>query len=304
MLKLISVTVVLFSLQVQATQIAFKDLTNLVAEADHVFVGTVTKVDMVDGQGQPVTDKTARTGPGSPNQLRLHVTLDTNRILATTAKLPAVIVIPLWRRWHDTLGNRMQETQGKTHIFLLKGPDFQPVYHGLFMRELSEQAEVESLLKPKRAAASGGQATDVIRATLQPATNRPGWIVMHITNVSSNTVRFLDLCEGAGECGEFYEITVQKDGVTHSSQGNCLYAPGDVPKIVELAPGKTYQRNIQPAAYLRSEKHWAPPCSLTVTYRLSEKIRARWRQADVNLDFTFQTETVEIHPANRPGTEP
>jgi hypothetical protein len=294
MLKLIGVTVVLFSLQAQATQIAFKDLTNLVAEADHVFVGTVTRVDMVDGQGQPVTDKTARTGPGNPNQLRLHVAVDTNRILATTAKLPSVIVVPLWGKWHDTLGNRQQEVQGKTYIFLLKGPDFQPGYPAGFMRALPEQAEIEALLKRRRALNS-----DTVHATLKPAEGRDGWFVIHVTNASTNTIRFLDIREGTGECGEFYEIIVEKDGVTYESIGNCLYAPADAPKIVELAPGKTYQRDIQPAAYLRSEKHWTPPCSLTVTYRLSDKIKARWRQADVNVDLTFLTDKVEIHVEQR-----
>lgn len=147
---LIAMGVALFAVQAQATQIPFRDLTNLVSEADHILVGTVEKVDMLDAKGNLVMNDTARTGPGSENQLRLHVTVATNAVVASSAdKIPETVVIPLWQRWHDTLGNRKKEVQGKTFIFLLKGNDFVPVYHGLFMREPSEKPEIEAILKRK-----------------------------------------------------------------------------------------------------------------------------------------------------------
>ena len=40
--------------------------------------------------------------------------------------------------------------QGKTFIFLLKGKDYMPVYYGLFIRKLSEHAEIRKILKRKR----------------------------------------------------------------------------------------------------------------------------------------------------------
>jgi len=59
-------------------------------------------------------------------------------------------MISLWQRWFDTLGNRRKEVDGKSFIFLLKGLTFQPVHFGLFMRELSERAEIKRLLKDKK----------------------------------------------------------------------------------------------------------------------------------------------------------
>ncbi len=148
---LIGFAALLFAVQAQATQIPFRDLTNLVSDADHVLIGTVEKVDMVDAKGNQVTNETARTGPGSENQLRLHVNVPTNGVISSSAEgAPETILIPLWQRWHDTLGNRRKEVEGKTFIFLLKGNDFVPVYHGLFMREPSEKAEIEAILRSKK----------------------------------------------------------------------------------------------------------------------------------------------------------
>ncbi len=138
----------LFASQASATQIIYRDLTNLVADADHVLIGTVTDVDMLDSMGNQVSDDDARTGPGVENQLRLHVTVDTNDVLKTGSDAtPLQIVIPLWTKWHDTLGNRKHESQNKTFIFLLKGNNYEPVYYGLYMRDLSERREIEDLIK-------------------------------------------------------------------------------------------------------------------------------------------------------------
>jgi len=47
-----------------ATSVPPRSLTNLVADADHVIIGKVTLVDMVDHKGNQVTNLAARTGPG------------------------------------------------------------------------------------------------------------------------------------------------------------------------------------------------------------------------------------------------
>jgi len=147
------------------------------------------------------------------------------------------------------------------------------------------------------------QASDAVRATLEPSTNRSGTFTIHVTNVSSNTIRFLDIREGTGWCGEFYEVTVEKDGEKYESKGNCLYAPADMPRVVELAPGHTYDREIQPIAYVRSEKHLIPPCTLKVTYRLTDKIKTEWRQMkqDFNADLVFNTGKIDIKASNQPS---
>jgi hypothetical protein len=149
--------------------------------------------------------------------------------------------------------------------------------------------------------AVGCRAQESVRATLEPDTNRVGILVMHVTNISSNTVRFLDIREGAGSCGEFYEITVEKDGNTYESKGNCLYAPGDRPKVVVLAPGKTYDRKIQPVAYVRREKHFNPPCEIKVTYRLSDKLKEEWKSKSktVDLNLMFETNKIKLESSNK-----
>ena len=151
MKTILTVFICVCAVQANATQIPFKNLTNLVAAADHVVIGTVTRVTMVNAEGQQVTDETARTGPGIENQLRLHVVVAKDGILATDAnRVPDKLTIPLWQKWHDTLGNCRMEREGKTFIFLLKGTEFAPVYEGLFMRAASERLIIEELLKNRK----------------------------------------------------------------------------------------------------------------------------------------------------------
>jgi hypothetical protein len=128
-----------------ATSIPPKSLEEMVTEADHVIIGTVTKVDMVDGDDQPLTDPKARTGPGLNNLIRLHV--EVKEILESPAQEhPRQLVVPLWSAWHSSLEGS-QEWKGKTFIFLLKGPDYSIVYPAGFNRELDERAQIEGLLK-------------------------------------------------------------------------------------------------------------------------------------------------------------
>ena len=51
-------------------------LGEMATSADHILVGRVTGVDMVDGAGKQVQDREARTGPGLRNQIRLRVSVD------------------------------------------------------------------------------------------------------------------------------------------------------------------------------------------------------------------------------------
>lgn len=70
---------------------------------------------------------------------------------------------------------------------------------------------------------------------------------MRIANVSTNTIRFLDVREGSGSCGRFWRIIVRRGGSRYvSSSEDCRYAPGILPQIIELAPGQTYERSMQP----------------------------------------------------------
>jgi hypothetical protein len=138
------------------------------------------------------------------------------------------------------------------------------------------------------ARAAGGP----LHANLEAQTNQPGRFVLHISNVSSNVVRLLDVAEGSGFCGDLYEVTVEKDGKRSSSQGACFYAPGIDPTVVEIRPGQTYDREIQPVSYVLAAER-ATAEQLTVTYRVSQRVREsyiwiRELGADLSLTFTAQ----------------
>jgi hypothetical protein len=51
-------------------------LSDLACGADHVLVGRVIGVDMIDGKGRQISDQKATTGPGLKNQIRLAVAVD------------------------------------------------------------------------------------------------------------------------------------------------------------------------------------------------------------------------------------
>jgi hypothetical protein len=132
-----------------ATSVAPMPLEQMVREADHVVVATVSKVDMVDGRGRPVADPEARTGPGLDNEIRLHLAV--SEVLYTQDdRLPDTLVVPLWTAWHYTLESITEAAGGTSGIFLLKGDDFQPAYPADFQRSLDERAEIERLLQSKQ----------------------------------------------------------------------------------------------------------------------------------------------------------
>ena len=133
-----------------ATEIMPKSLTNLVEDADHAIIGTVERIDMVDEKGNEVADDDAGTGPGLKNTIRLHVSVQTNGVLYTTAKVvPKKLTISLWSAWHYRLG-KIKKTKGGVAIFLLKGDTFQYVYPSLFRRPISEREQIEQLVKKKK----------------------------------------------------------------------------------------------------------------------------------------------------------
>jgi len=143
MKTLIGLVITALALEAHATQIPAKDLTNLVAAADCIFLGTVTAVDVVDKRGKQVTWKEAPTGPSSKNQIRLHVTVASNTILMASEGMPNKVVVPLSRRMRPSL----KGIEGKTFIFLLWGHQFKPAYPLGFMREQSDLKEIKQLLK-------------------------------------------------------------------------------------------------------------------------------------------------------------
>ena len=137
-----------------ATKIAEKPLIDIVAESDHVLIGEVKAVSMVDGAGQEVLDLNGRTGPGYTNLIRLNVAVRRNGILQTNkAGTPQVLTISLWKGWIATLGS-MQYLKGKAYIFLLRGEDYQITYPSGFYQELSKRNEIEKMIRGKSVASN------------------------------------------------------------------------------------------------------------------------------------------------------
>ena len=134
-------------LPVYATKIVHKELSVLVKESDHILVVKIEKVTMVGADGKEIKNLDARTGPGSKNQIQYHVVVVKDGVIKTNAKKhPKKLVIGLWQKWHSRLSSH-QDMKNKTVIMLLKGKNFERVYHGGFIRDLDEKKKILQLLK-------------------------------------------------------------------------------------------------------------------------------------------------------------
>lgn len=112
-------------------------------EADHVLVGHVVGVDMVDRNGLPVLDDQARTGPGLNNVIRLHVAVD-ETLITTAERVPKKLLIPLDALMHYSLGQirSAHQNDAALRLLLLKGTDFSTLKPGIFFLPLKEKEEV------------------------------------------------------------------------------------------------------------------------------------------------------------------
>ncbi|RJO64607.1 MAG: hypothetical protein C4540_02770 [Candidatus Omnitrophota bacterium] len=143
----------------------------------------------------------------------------------------------------------------------------------------------------------------VVSAKIVPSTDEIDRFILYIRNISSKTIRFLDIKEGDGRCGEFYEVVLYKGRKQHyKSKGECLYAPilGE-PEIIELQPGQIYTRIIKPGAYISSEEMRRPPYTLEVTYRLSDKIKSNWanKSKGIDLGLIFKTQKLTVYSQSK-----
>ena len=144
-------------------------LEKLVENSDHLLIGHVVGVDMIDGKGEEITDPSARTGPGSKNLIRLIVKVD-EVIVSNVKNVPDTLKVPLDPFMHYSLG-QIKEThssEGEKFLLLLRkcpettlcspqppracrgsanGSDFQPPFPGVFRRSLSEKDKIIELMK-------------------------------------------------------------------------------------------------------------------------------------------------------------
>jgi hypothetical protein len=150
MKKLLTLCFSLLTFTSFATQVPKLSLAQLVANSDHIIIGKITLVDMIDDKGMRVTNLTARTGPGLPHTIRLHVTVQTNGVLLTNSKqVPKTLIMPLWPWWYNQLDLVKKAEEGQTRIFLLKGQSFGLTYMADCSRPLSERSQIEELIKTK-----------------------------------------------------------------------------------------------------------------------------------------------------------
>jgi hypothetical protein len=100
-------------------------LEEMAQQADHILVGRVVGADMVDGQGKPIADPEARTGPGLDNTIRLLIQVD-EVLVSNASEVPDVLAVPLASHLHYTLGQIQEAHAGdkEVRLVLLKGPDF------------------------------------------------------------------------------------------------------------------------------------------------------------------------------------
>lgn len=115
-------------------------LEEMAQQADHILVGRIVGVDMVDGQGNPIKDPEARTGPSLDNTIRLMIQVD-QVLVSNAAKVPDVIPVPLASHLHYTLGQIQEAHQGdeEVRLVLLKGSDFVGIKPGVFLRPLTDK---------------------------------------------------------------------------------------------------------------------------------------------------------------------
>ena len=122
-----------------------------VENTDHLLVGHVVAVDMIDGQGREITDPSAMTGPGSKNLIRLIVKVD-EVLISNATIIPDIVKVPLDPFMHYSFGQirDAHSSEAGKLLLLLKGDDFQPPYPGTFSLSLTEKDKVIELMKSNK----------------------------------------------------------------------------------------------------------------------------------------------------------
>ncbi|RYG64817.1 hypothetical protein EON80_18505 [bacterium] len=123
-------------------------LDEMASSADHILVGRVTGVDMINESGRQIQDLEAKTGPGLKNQIRLRIAVD-KVLITNSSNVPKILYIPLASHLHYTFGQiRDAHAQdSEPRLIFLKGPRFEAIKPGLFMRPLEQKEEALRLHK-------------------------------------------------------------------------------------------------------------------------------------------------------------
>jgi len=130
-----------------ATSIVSTSLEQQVQQAATIVFGRVEQVTIHDSTGRALSDAAASTGPGEPNELRLHVVLDAKRTLkGVIPKSKARVTLPLWKGWHSTLGVARDVYEKRDFIFFLS-PDLSPSLAPEFIHFDFEKDEITRVIE-------------------------------------------------------------------------------------------------------------------------------------------------------------
>ena len=140
--ELLTLATTLLPLQAFSSTLAEASLEDLACGADHVLIGSVVGVDMIDEDGHPVIDEKATTGPGLTNTIRLII--EVVEVLETNADaVPTRLRVPLDPFMHYSLGQikRAHRERSPPSLVFLEGDKFQPVIDGRFRWTLSAKEQ-------------------------------------------------------------------------------------------------------------------------------------------------------------------
>lgn len=138
----LAVALLVTSAVVSASHPLEASLQDLACGADHILVGRVVGVDMVNSIGMPIRDQNARTGPGLRNAIRLHV--EVLEIVESAApEPPSLLKVPLDSAMHYSLGQvqAVYAEPSDPSLVFLRGRSFEPVIAGRSLWALSGRAE-------------------------------------------------------------------------------------------------------------------------------------------------------------------
>jgi hypothetical protein len=115
-------------------------LQELAVGADHMLVGRIVGVDMIDSSGSQVTDPEAMTGPDKGTQIRLIVQID-EIVFSNVKTVPPTVRVPLASHLHYSLGQiRAAHAEVSPQLLVfLNGPRFEAIKPGVLLRPLSDK---------------------------------------------------------------------------------------------------------------------------------------------------------------------
>ncbi|MEZ5413844.1 MAG: hypothetical protein R3F03_05960 [Opitutaceae bacterium] len=149
MRKIVSLFLIVGSVAL-ATEKVERPLPELIAEADYIVVGKITRVAMFDRRNREVTDPRAETGPGLENEIRFFVRVAPDGFLKVRKSLPQDIVIARWKMWHMDLATMKEEAEGNSYIFLMESDPSRPVFTLEERLFLDSRSEVEALIQNQK----------------------------------------------------------------------------------------------------------------------------------------------------------